>query len=121
MKKLTIVLSIFGALVLLLSCAGGKGAKLQADAQSFIDEYTGEFVSLWAESSEAEWALNTRIVEGDDTNRKRTEAANQAWAAFTARLSSLRVSSSEALFIPWRMASQKGSSPLVSRIIRRVC
>jgi peptidyl-dipeptidase A len=83
MKKLTIVLSIFGALALLLSCAGDKGAKLQADTQGFIDEYTGEFVSLWAESSEAEWALNTKIIEGDDTNRKRTEAANQAWAAFT--------------------------------------
>ena len=38
---------------------------------------------LYAESAEAEWASNTRIVEGDETNLKRTEAANRALAEFT--------------------------------------
>jgi peptidyl-dipeptidase A len=83
MRKTVIVLAIVGAAILMLSCAGDPSAELQTEAQIFIDEYTGEYVSLFAESSEAEWALNTKIVEGDDTNRERTEAANQAFAAFT--------------------------------------
>jgi peptidyl-dipeptidase A len=83
MKKTAIVLAIAGAAILMLSCAGDPSAKLQTEAQTFIDEYTGKYVSLFAESSEAEWALNTKIVEGDDTNRERTETANQAFAAFT--------------------------------------
>ena len=83
MRKTAIVLAIVGAAILMLSCAGDPSAELQTEAQIFIDEYTGEYVSLFAESSEAEWALNTKIVEGDDTNRERTEAANQAFAAFT--------------------------------------
>jgi peptidyl-dipeptidase A len=83
MNKIVVILAVFGAAVLMLSCAGDQNATLRADAQSFLDEYTETYLSLFSESSEAEWALNTKIVEGDDTNRERTEAANQAFAAFT--------------------------------------
>ena len=55
----------------------------KGEAQAFLDAYTAEFQRLYYTSAEAEWASNTRIVEGDDTNATRTRAANEAMAAFT--------------------------------------
>lgn len=55
----------------------------QERAQRFLDEYHAKFQPLYYESSLAQWALNTRIVEGDDTNAKRAQAAEEALAAFT--------------------------------------
>lgn len=52
-------------------------------AQAFLDGYYAEYLPLYYEANKAEWASNTKIVEGDDTNRQRTEAANQALSAFT--------------------------------------
>lgn len=83
MKQIAIILTILVAAALTSGCGGDRNAAVRAEAQNFIDAYTGEYLALYAESSEAEWALNTHIVEGDDSNRKRTEAANQALAAFT--------------------------------------
>ena len=56
---------------------------LVADAQAFLDEYTARFLDLYYTLNQAEWASNTKIVEGDDTNAERTEAANKAYAEFT--------------------------------------
>jgi peptidyl-dipeptidase A len=36
-----------------------------AEAQAFLDSYTSTFVDLYYKSAEAEWKLNTYIVEGD--------------------------------------------------------
>lgn len=55
----------------------------QAEAQAFLDGYTEQYQALYYTASEAEWASNTRIVEGDDTNAKRTQAAYEAMTAFT--------------------------------------
>ena len=74
------------ALVALVGCTApddGGTADVAADAQAFLDQYHDTFLPLAYESAEAEWASNTRIVEGDDTNRQRTEAANEALAAYT--------------------------------------
>src|SRR5688572_29637517 len=60
-----------------------KGSPLQAEVQAFLDRYTERFLELATASNEAEWISNTHIVEGDDTNRLRTTAANEAQAAFT--------------------------------------
>ena len=54
-----------------------------AEAQAFINTYTEEYVKLSTASSEAQWAANTRIVEGDSTNAKLVESAGEAYAAFT--------------------------------------
>ena len=83
-----IVLTLPLAVLLLTACGGTGGgaadpAALRAEVQSFLDGYTKAYVPLYYESSLAEWASNTHIVEGDDTNRLRTEAANKALAAFT--------------------------------------
>ena len=74
------------AIALLTGCAGpqdGSGSDVAAEAQAFLDQYHAAWLPLYYEGNEAEWASNTRIVEGDETNRLRTEAANQALAAYT--------------------------------------
>ncbi|MDQ3534243.1 MAG: M2 family metallopeptidase [Bacteroidota bacterium] len=53
------------------------------EAQQFLDLYTQEYVKLYYESAEAEWASNTRIVEGDTMNAFRTRVANETLASFT--------------------------------------
>jgi len=67
------------------ACAASSAGAgdLRAEVQTFLDRYQREYEALYAESSEAQWASNTHIVEGDDTNAKRTQAADEALAAFT--------------------------------------
>ncbi|MFQ5510833.1 MAG: M2 family metallopeptidase [Candidatus Krumholzibacteriia bacterium] len=70
------------ALLFVLGCAPSSGG-IQADAQAFIDEYTGKYLKLQYASARAEWKSNTMIVEGDTTNAFATRTANEALAAFT--------------------------------------
>lgn len=51
-------------------------------ADSFLSRWSAEYGRLYAESSEAEWLTNTKIVEGDPTNARRNDAAKAALAAF---------------------------------------
>lgn len=60
-----------------------RAVATQAQAQAFLDSYSTKFVELYTRASEAEWASNTHIVEGDSGNAERTKAANAALAAFT--------------------------------------
>ncbi|MFN0244790.1 MAG: M2 family metallopeptidase [Planctomycetota bacterium] len=55
----------------------------QREVDAYLTEYGVEFQRLYSASLEAEWASNTHIVEGDDTNATRTRAANESLAAFT--------------------------------------
>ncbi len=55
----------------------------QKNAQAFLDEYSATYQDLYTKSAEAEWASNTKIVEGDTTNAAATRRANEAFAAFT--------------------------------------
>lgn len=75
----------------LMACnKGGDGTggvidstKGNAEAQAFIDGYSKRFQELYYASSQAEWASNTRIVEGDSTNATATKKANEEFADFT--------------------------------------
>ncbi len=58
-------------------------AALKTEVQAFLEGYTAEYLELDRVASEAEWDSNVRIVDGDDSNRLRLEAANEAVAAFT--------------------------------------
>ncbi|OGB60604.1 MAG: peptidase [Caldithrix sp. RBG_13_44_9] len=58
-------------------------ANLQQEVQKFIDAYSQEYQQLYYTSSRAEWASNTRIVEGDSSNAIATRKANEALANFT--------------------------------------
>lgn len=67
--------------LLLMSCSTPE--KRQKEAQAFIDNYTAQLKSLYYASSEAQWAVNTKIVEGDSTNAVAARQADEAMAAFT--------------------------------------
>ena len=80
-------LLLLGALV---ACAGpGQEAPerpttpFQREAQAFLDGYHAAYQGLYYASSRAEWAANTHIVEGDDTNARRVRETGEALAAFT--------------------------------------
>ncbi|WP_299821713.1 M2 family metallopeptidase [uncultured Pontibacter sp.] len=57
--------------------------QVQKEAQAFLDQYSAQYQDLYTKSAEAEWASNTKIVEGDSTNAVATRRANEAFAAFT--------------------------------------
>lgn len=73
----------FFLLAMLFSCSGNKQAALQQEAQTFLDQYTAQYLVLRYESSLANWASNTHIVEGDTTNAFRTKQAREKVARFT--------------------------------------
>jgi peptidyl-dipeptidase A len=60
-----------------------KETGARAEAQKFIDEYTAQYLKLRYTYQQAEWASNTRIVEGDQTNAKATNEALGNLTAFT--------------------------------------
>ncbi len=70
-------------LILIAGACNTSKPVSSADAQSFIDAYTAEYVKLSTASSEAQWSANTKIVEGDSTNAKEVERTGEAYAAFT--------------------------------------
>jgi peptidyl-dipeptidase A len=77
------IVTLLGATLAMVACGPTVDTGIRDEVQAFLDDYTANYVDLSTGSSEAEWISNTRIVEGDDTNRRRTEAANQALTAFT--------------------------------------
>jgi peptidyl-dipeptidase A len=80
-------LCLFSLLILVPTCSAvsysAEQVAFQAQAQEFLDSYQVRYQKLYAASAEAEWASNTRIVEGDETNAKRTQEANERLATFT--------------------------------------
>jgi peptidyl-dipeptidase A len=88
MKVSTLGLS----LVLLSACASrpsDEAAAARAEARAFLERYSATYVKLYTASSEAQWASQTHIVEGDTTNAERTQAAEEATAAFTGSVANI--------------------------------
>jgi len=67
--------------LLLMSCSSPE--KRQKEAQAFIDAYSAKLKGLYYAAGEAEWALNTKIVEGDSTNAVAARTTKEALSAFT--------------------------------------
>lgn len=67
---------------LLWSCAESRHA-LQARVDEYLRDYTAKYQDLYYQVSLAEWALNTKIVEGDSANAIASRKARQALAEFT--------------------------------------
>ena len=65
------------------SASTATDKSVQDNVQRFIDRYAAKFVELEYAEAEAQWALNTRIVEGDKTNAERARMTGEAKAAFT--------------------------------------
>ncbi len=77
------LLSILVSPVLACSSGPEDATPEHRGAREFLGDYEREFQELYAAASEAEWASNTKIVEGDDTNAARTRATGEALARFT--------------------------------------
>ncbi len=78
----------------ILACASAtetpSSAAREGDSLSaFLERYGLEYQRLSTASAEAEWASNTRIVEGDDSNARRTRATKEALAAFTGSVANI--------------------------------
>ena len=56
---------------------------VRAQAQKFIDQYSDKWNELRYADSLAQWNTNTHIVEGDDTNAKAANAADEQLSNFT--------------------------------------
>ena len=70
----------------LVSCGPNKEeikAKSGAEAQTYLDGYNTKFQGLLAEAAEAEWAANTRIVEGDTATANWVQRSGEAMSAYT--------------------------------------
>ncbi|MGH7493355.1 MAG: M2 family metallopeptidase [bacterium] len=66
----------------LMSCAESQQA-LQARVDDYLKNYTAKYKDLSYAVAQAEWALNTKIVEGDSTNAVASRHAKQALAEFS--------------------------------------
>eukprot|EP01034_Spumella_vulgaris_P018711 gene18711-23924_t len=83
MKKWT----IYASTLLLMACGGTKNNggdnPFQQEVQTKLDAYNKDWQQFLIASAEAEWTLNTHIVEGDSLTGKKAEEANKALADFT--------------------------------------
>ena len=73
------------SLVVLCASAATAAAfdDVRTQADRFLERFNTEYARLYYAQNLAEWESNTRIIEGDDTNAKRTRQATEAAAAFT--------------------------------------
>ncbi len=78
------ILCLIGVLSFALhSCKSEKKTGVADDANAFLESYNKKYQELATASAEAEWVLNTHIVEGDTTARHEAEVANKAFADYT--------------------------------------
>ena len=57
-------------------------ADLQKNAQAFLDSFNTEYIKVSAAYAEAQWASNTKIIEGDSTNAVAEQQAGKAYSDF---------------------------------------
>jgi peptidyl-dipeptidase A len=79
MKYTPIILSLI--LLSLFSCS--KSTDIQTEVQSYLDNYNKEYQKFGYEWNKGEWALNTRIVEGDSVTTKQAQETQELYAKFT--------------------------------------
>jgi peptidyl-dipeptidase A len=113
------------ALLLLAACASsssdasgsapqGQGQRPRAaEAQAFLARYGARYQELSTAASEAQWAANTHIVAGDDTNAQRARETGEALAAFTGSVENIETA--HAL-----LATRDELTPLQVRQLERV-
>lgn len=66
-----------------------KTKRIQAQADAYLSTYQTEYQKLYTDASEAEWQLNTKIVEGDTITQHNYEVARQKYADFTGSLANI--------------------------------
>ncbi len=83
------------------------------DAAEFLRDYDDRFRALYTASSLAEWEVNTRIVEGDDSRGRRVREANEALAAFTGSVAVIEEARAH-------LARPSPREPLAARRLERI-
>ena len=56
--------------------------ELQKNAQSFLDSFNTEYIKVYTAYVEAQWASNTKIIEGDSTNAIAEQQSGKAYSDF---------------------------------------
>ena len=86
MKSLTIAVCSFILLVISYSwkySPTSMNAGTNPEVTEFLKDYNFKYQKYLIASNDAEWALNTHIVEGDNSNADGAKIANAAFAKFT--------------------------------------
>jgi len=87
MKQKTILFiacTIFSGLLACNTAKDKTGENVNSHkADSFLLVYNNKYQELITQSSNAQWASNIRIIEGDSSNAINTRKAEEAYAAFT--------------------------------------
>jgi peptidyl-dipeptidase A len=73
--------------VSLVACSSPE--KRQKEAQAFLGEYSAKLKTLYYAANEADWALNTKIVEGDTTNAVAARQTKEALSNFTGSIENI--------------------------------
>lgn len=81
MKKILFASICCFVLFSITSCKNNKA--LQKDVQTYLDAYNLKFQQLLIANNEAQWKLNTMIIEGDSVTPKLATEAAEAFAKFT--------------------------------------
>ena len=89
-SRTTYLVVVLGIALVVVLPRPADGAGARENAQQFIDGYTTKFLKLAYTVQKAQWALNTRIVEGDDTNARQARTAGEAVAAFTGSVENIK-------------------------------
>ena len=92
-KKYVLIIPL--AVALIMSCGGGEekkdgdkkessgNAELQKEVQKYLDGYNAEYQKLLYAANEAQWTLNTYMVEGDTLAAYNAGLADKAMAEYT--------------------------------------
>lgn len=76
--------SIVLVALMLFGCKSSENNEvLQKEVQTYLDDYNIKFQKLLIASNEAQWTLNTMIIEGDTTANQKATETGEAFAAFT--------------------------------------
>ena len=81
MKNIINLLLLIG---LFAGCSNkSSDEQIQKEVQAYLDSYNKEFQKLLIVNNEAQWKLNTMIVENDSITNKLATEAGEAFAKFT--------------------------------------
>ena len=76
---------IFLTTILIEACTNNVSTDdgaIQKNAQAFLDSFHAEYLKVYTVYNEAQWASNTKIIEGDTTNALAEQKAGQAFGDF---------------------------------------
>lgn len=83
MKQLLILLLVIAASTCFCQSKASKTSSFQKEVQAYLDNYNNTYQKLYTAVNEAQWLLNTKIVEGDTLTQREAERAGEDLTAFT--------------------------------------